>query len=338
MPNWTTNVIKFNENQDLTKLKEFIKSNGYSIDFNKFIKEPEEFKYTSFPINFKFISPCILMYLLNDINDDKKLLIYLGIDSRIKRDKIIEKILHKFNKSISSLLIKNDKESPHIRILSAVDRNKIQNSFERIKEILLNDNLNDENISICDYLKNSIKSYILDYSKEHGWKKLFFGGVSENQNGFLYEKEPDKNVYDNVYKNSKEIDIPVIIEIGKFYYELINNYHCLNWYDWRIMNWGTKWNSCHDGWYDDNTLVFDTAWSAPIPIFNKLKEKFPSLNFTINSIFEFEDNYIAEMVSTSFKDKLIVIDTDNYYSKEQMSKKYEEIVKIIDKMYERFSK
>ena len=36
--------------------------------------------------------------------------------------------------------------------------------------------------------------------------------------------------------------------------------------------------------------------------------------------------------------KLIVIDTDNYYSKEQMSKKYEEIVKIIDKMYERFSK
>ena len=46
------------------------------------------------------------------------------------------------------------------------------------------------------------------------------------------------------------------------------------WYDWRCDNWGTKWDiySTQCSRMDDNTLVmsFDTAWSPPIPIFDKL--------------------------------------------------------------------
>ena len=48
------------------------------------------------------------------------------------------------------------------------------------------------------------------------------------------------------------------------------------WYDWRINNWGTKWEiyDAHCDRRDDNTLVlyFFTAWSPPIPIFDKLEE------------------------------------------------------------------
>jgi len=47
-----------------------------------------------------------------------------------------------------------------------------------------------------------------------------------------------------------------------------------NWYDWRLGHWGTKWDiynaTCER--MDENTLVltFDTAWSPPIPVYDKL--------------------------------------------------------------------
>jgi hypothetical protein len=39
-----------------------------------------------------------------------------------------------------------------------------------------------------------------------------------------------------------------------------------NWYDWSIMNWGTKWNACDTNVeLNKNVLsyTFDTAWDAP---------------------------------------------------------------------------
>lgn len=39
-----------------------------------------------------------------------------------------------------------------------------------------------------------------------------------------------------------------------------------NWYDWRVDHWGTKWPACQA----DRYVVFDTAWSPPIPIFEAL--------------------------------------------------------------------
>ena len=46
-----------------------------------------------------------------------------------------------------------------------------------------------------------------------------------------------------------------------------------NWYTWHCTYWGTKWSAMH-GYSittsDELTLIFDTAWSAPMPIVNKL--------------------------------------------------------------------
>ena len=39
-----------------------------------------------------------------------------------------------------------------------------------------------------------------------------------------------------------------------------------NWYDWSIMNWGTKWNACNtEVELNENVLnyTFETAWDAP---------------------------------------------------------------------------
>jgi hypothetical protein len=46
-----------------------------------------------------------------------------------------------------------------------------------------------------------------------------------------------------------------------------------NWYNWRVANWGTKWevqaeitsHSVEDGWIN---LYFDSAWSPPVNAFN----------------------------------------------------------------------
>jgi len=46
------------------------------------------------------------------------------------------------------------------------------------------------------------------------------------------------------------------------------------WYEWRLQNWGTKWDiyDAHCDRIDANTLqlYFNTAWSPPIPVFDKL--------------------------------------------------------------------
>lgn len=48
------------------------------------------------------------------------------------------------------------------------------------------------------------------------------------------------------------------------------------WYEWRIKNWGTKWDAYDveiqmDG-DDIMSIMFQTAWSAPIPYIDKLAE------------------------------------------------------------------
>jgi len=55
-----------------------------------------------------------------------------------------------------------------------------------------------------------------------------------------------------------------------------------SWYEWSVEHWGTKWNA-----YSlrrvarvsptELTFMFDTAWSVPKPVLDKLAELFPSL-------------------------------------------------------------
>lgn len=71
---------------------------------------------------------------------------------------------------------------------------------------------------------------------------------------------------------------------GKQYVDNYKNYGATTWYEWSIRNWGTKWNAC--GYEEDvdystngNYLEFETAWSAPHPIIEKLSEDYPEITF-----------------------------------------------------------
>jgi hypothetical protein len=62
--------------------------------------------------------------------------------------------------------------------------------------------------------------------------------------------------------------------------EFIKKFGADNWYDWQCSNWGTKWNAS-EVFISDNVISFNTAWSAPEPIFVALSEKFPEVELFI---------------------------------------------------------
>jgi len=79
--------------------------------------------------------------------------------------------------------------------------------------------------------------------------------------------------------------------MGKKLYELYASIGYTNWYDWRLANWNTKWNA-YDTYIEEYEptrleLYFNTAWSSPLPVIEKLVSMFPELQF--NYVFADED-------------------------------------------------
>ena len=72
-------------------------------------------------------------------------------------------------------------------------------------------------------------------------------------------------------------------QLGKTAWHNVQNYGAPTWYEWSIQNWGTKWGAYgYDSGIDltdDGNLWFQTAWSAPHPILEKLSEMYPEITF-----------------------------------------------------------
>lgn len=70
--------------------------------------------------------------------------------------------------------------------------------------------------------------------------------------------------------------------LGKTAWNNIRQYGAPTWYEWRIQNWGTKWNAydfANEPAENADTarLCFQTAWSAPHPVIQTFAERFPEL-------------------------------------------------------------
>ena len=75
-------------------------------------------------------------------------------------------------------------------------------------------------------------------------------------------------------------------ETGKIVWETYNFPDGKNddrWYDWRLQHWDTKWEASEvEIELDDSEILrveFDTAWSPPEGVMEKLREKFPDVSF-----------------------------------------------------------
>ena len=57
------------------------------------------------------------------------------------------------------------------------------------------------------------------------------------------------------------------------------------WYNWRVQNWGTKWD-CYTLEMDDTDLphgfevTFETAWSPPEEICSAIREQYPNVSIS----------------------------------------------------------
>ena len=71
-----------------------------------------------------------------------------------------------------------------------------------------------------------------------------------------------------------------LIRLGKIAVENLMNYGATTWYDWRTRGdtWNTKWNSYSPSYDGGNEICFQTAWSAPHPIIEKLSEMYPDVS------------------------------------------------------------
>lgn len=84
-------------------------------------------------------------------------------------------------------------------------------------------------------------------------------------------KNGKKNIFDDI--DYASLGIKTFEDLGNTYIDNIIKYGYDTWYDWSCANWGTKWNA-YDTCININTneIFFNTAWSCPLPILDKLAE------------------------------------------------------------------
>lgn len=74
------------------------------------------------------------------------------------------------------------------------------------------------------------------------------------------------------------------------------NYGHVTWFEWCNENWNTKWNACESE-KSGRFITFSTAWSAPIPVFEKLVSRFADIPMDIYWYEEQGIEYVGEMTS-----------------------------------------
>ena len=67
-----------------------------------------------------------------------------------------------------------------------------------------------------------------------------------------------------------------LCKLGLQYIQNMVLYGAPTWYDWCIEHWGTKWNAYENEQIDKDTIVFETAWSAPEPVMAQLAKMDPN--------------------------------------------------------------
>lgn len=182
----------------------------------------------------------------------------------------------------------------------------------------------EENAIACYYLsskkeeqkkiKEVLKNKKLDFYSNY-WSKYEskINYLSSNKKQLKKEKEIFlNNNYEDNYRKFNSLE-----ELGKEYFNNIVNYNFADWYDWRIENWGTKWNVDDDVdvSYNENDdeykISFNTAWSAPVGIIKEFSRLCSDEEFNWEFVNEDFDGYHSLK-----KEDGIIYDTITNYNKD----------------------
>ena len=95
----------------------------------------------------------------------------------------------------------------------------------------------------------------------------------------MTQEKYDKFMTSDDYKRHKELGMgrPLTQAMSN---ELIAKYGTNNWYDWSVEHWGTKWNA-YDQSGDDESIMFQTAWSHPYKLIEEMSTHYPEITFNV---------------------------------------------------------
>ena len=124
--------------------------------------------------------------------------------------------------------------------------------------------------------KTFVKDYKLTPQNIKEYTELFKQSILE---------KPEK--YPESFKtvNSETVIKEWGLEVPDFQYQMYREigkvkYGFSSWYDWRIENWGTKWNALETE-IEEEYIYFATAWSTPFKIFIEMSKKNPKTYFQV---------------------------------------------------------
>jgi hypothetical protein len=126
----------------------------------------------------------------------------------------------------------------------------------------------DNKIPLAEY------SEILSKLKASGMRLNLFDIMAPVEEIAKYEKEVVGD--DPEWRAGETLD--EAIAYGKRAVDNVLQYGYMNWYDWAVDKWGTKWNS-FDTVIDGNIIEFLTAWTDVSDLMRKLSEKYPDNTF-----------------------------------------------------------
>ena len=99
--------------------------------------------------------------------------------------------------------------------------------------------------------------------------------------------------------------------------ELLAKYGAFDWDDWRVKNWGTKWEldsvEIARSAEDAITIRFSTAWDFPGPIFPRLAAMFPALHFCGHAV-EHGMRWAMDFMATDGELTVVNLDYDENLS------------------------
>ena len=158
------------------------------------------------------------------------------------------------------------------KMLEAIKNDEISfGSIDFNKIIPMPESLNIECGSITnkgiEMVKNYLESMPEELKGKEGTYEEFIADLRNHSTDISDEKE--KKIWD----------------VGVTAVSNLYQYEAPTWYEWCNDNWNTKWNACG---YDENTdysdsdfIWFQTAWSAPVPVIQKLSEMYPNIELSL---------------------------------------------------------
>lgn len=90
--------------------------------------------------------------------------------------------------------------------------------------------------------------------------------------------------------------------------QLIEKYGADNWYDWRIKNWGCKWDASESDTYiydGDQMITFQTPWGPPDKFLIEFSKLFPKMTFILQFADESGGNPIGQLTFNNGKEEYV---------------------------------